>query len=142
MGEALAGDLSFIRVIKEGHFFMACKIADNEPLQRLRKDLGVPFQCHSLRDHCQQGADRRLGKATMGGAGAAIGYCQALFNRAGTSDIQSRLVLEVLSTINAPWSQSHELFWGYRHDETAAGFLQNALEPLTDRKSTRLNSSH
>lgn len=109
---------------------MGCKIAENRPLQDLRKALGLPFQCHSLRDHCQQGADRRLGEAAMGGAGAAIGYCQALFNRTGTSDLQSRLVLKALREINAPWSQSHELFWGYRNDETASGFLHNALEPL------------
>jgi hypothetical protein len=109
---------------------MACKVAENLPLQNLRHSLGLPFQCHSLRDHCAQGASRQLGDAALGGAGAAIGYCQALFNRAGTSDMQSRMVLEALSTINAPWSKSHELFWGYRHDETAACFLQNALEPL------------
>jgi len=60
---------------------MACKVADNQPLQRLRKDLGLPFQCHSLREHCVQGQSRQIGDFTMGGSGAAIGYCQALFNR-------------------------------------------------------------
>lgn len=109
---------------------MACKVAENLPLQNLRTNLGLPFRCHSLREHCVQGANRQLGDATLGGDGAAIGYCQALFSRAGTSDTQSRVVLEALSNINAPWAKSHELFWGYRHDQTADDFLCRALDPL------------
>jgi len=109
---------------------MACKVAENLPLQNLRKTIGLPFQCHSLREHCIQGANRQLGNAALGGDGAAIGYCQALFNRAGTSDIQSRMVLEALSNINAPWAKSHELFWGYRRDQAANDFVSRALDPL------------
>lgn len=109
---------------------MVCKVADNPPLQVLRRRLGLPSQCHSLREQCAQGYYRQLGAFTMGGSGAAIGYCQALFNRVGPPGQHTRTVTDVLMSINAPWSKSHELFWGYRNNEPASEFLNQAIGPL------------
>lgn len=110
---------------------MTCRIADNQPLKNLRKDLGAPPQCHSLREHCIQNLHRQLGGFTMGGSGAALGYCQALFNRTGPSDSHTRAVIQALADLAAPWPKSHELFWGYRRDESASVFLEKALAPLS-----------
>lgn len=109
---------------------MVCKVADNPPLQVLRKHLGLAPQCHSLREHCVQGLNRQLGAFTMGGSGAAIGYCQAVFNRVGPPSQHTKTVSEALMRINAPWSKSHELYWGYRDKESACEFLNEAITPL------------
>lgn len=109
---------------------MVCKVADNPPLQVLRRHLGLSPQCHSLREHCVQGYNRQLGAFTMGGSGAAIGYCQAVFNRVGPPSQQTKTVTEALMKINAPWSKSHELYWGYRDKEAASDFLNEAITPL------------
>lgn len=66
----------------------------------------------------------------MGGPGAAIGYCQALFGRAGAPDVHTTAVLDALHSIDAPWARSHELYWGYRQNETADEFIGKAIAPL------------
>ncbi len=109
---------------------MTCKIADNEPLKRLREDLDLPFQCHSFREHCAQGYERATGDLALGVPGAALGYCQALFNRQRSPDVHTEYVQQRLSEIGAPWANSHELYWGYRHEETASEFLQKGMRPL------------
>lgn len=109
---------------------MACKVAENIPLSKLRDDLGLPYQCHSLREDCIHNYTKPSGNYTMGIPGAAIGYCQALFNNAGNPEAHTNLVIDQLTQIDAPWLMSHELFWGYNNNETADSFVSGAIKPL------------
>ena len=109
---------------------MVCKVADHKPLVSLREELGLTPQCHSLRDRCIHGYMRQTGDYTMGIPGAALGYCQALFNRAGGPEIHTEEVTRLLSEIDAPWAKSHELYWGNRQDETPAQFVEEGMRPL------------
>ena len=110
---------------------MACSIAENQPLLRLAETLGVSHQCHSTRPRCVAGLSAKRCDAVFGIPGAAIGYCQALFNYAGASADHTAKVKTLLREINAPWSESHELFWGYRcPDEHPIDFLTEAIRPL------------
>lgn len=109
---------------------MACKIAENRPLSLLRQEIGLPNQCHSLREDCIHGYERHTGEYIMGIPGAALGYCQALFNRDGGPEIHTKKVTALLSEIGAPWAKSHELFWGNRRDESASEFVAQGMRPL------------
>ena len=111
---------------------MGCRIAENVPLQRLQRQLGLPRQCHSLRSVCAEGIQRSKveEKGTLAAAGAVIGYCQALFNRGGDAKEHTELVLNSLGSINAPWRNSHELFYGYKCSDSAGTFVERAFEPL------------
>lgn len=109
---------------------MACSIADNTPLKKLQVDLGLPPQCHSLRAHCIQGYESRTVEHTLGLPGTAIGYCQALFNYAGDPVSHTSKVIRLLKEINAPWANSHELFWGHKKQESPTEFVEQAISPL------------
>jgi hypothetical protein len=109
---------------------MGCHLAENGPLKRLRDDLGFPDQCHSLRPRCIEGFEPRKGSAVLGAPGAVIGYCQALFNYAGNPAAHTRRVVRLLNEIEAPWANSHELFWGFRRDESPSAFVQRGITPL------------
>jgi hypothetical protein len=39
-------------------------------------------------------------------------------------------VINLLSEIDAPWVNSHELFWGYKNFETTDTYLNSAITPL------------
>lgn len=109
---------------------MACSIAENVPLKSLAEELNLPHQCHSTRPRCIQGFEQRDGNNVFGIPGAAIGYCQALFNYEGTPEGHTKKVVNLLSEINAPWVNSHELFWGYKNIEATGVFLHKAIMPL------------
>lgn len=109
---------------------MGCKIAENEPLKRLRMDIGLPLQCHSLREDCIHKLQRADGNGTMGIPGAAIGYCQALFRKTTSSEDNTRKIIKNLQEIKAPWHLSHELFWGDKGSEPLEEFLTNSMLPL------------
>lgn len=109
---------------------MVCKIADNEPLKLLRDDLGLASQCHSLLRKCIRGHEKRTGNLIMGIPGAALGYCQALFVRVGDAEVHTEHVINQLEIIDAPWSRSHELFWGNRQNESPNEFVDKGIRPL------------
>jgi len=110
---------------------MACRIAENGPLKALAADLGIGFQCHSFREHCVLGRERVKGESTLGSQGAIMGYCQALFNREGSYEDHTKRLTSYLNEIDAPWSRSHELFWGHKDmSSTESGFLRSAIQPL------------
>lgn len=109
---------------------MVCSIAYNRPLTRMRTDLGLPAQCHGLRDECIKGYRAAPSDYAMGIPGAAIGYCQALFNRDGSSAVHTSRVIKLLEEIEAPWAHSHEMFWGYRQGEPPAAFIEQGVTPL------------
>jgi hypothetical protein len=101
-----------------------------DTLQQLRSDLKLPAQCHSLRDGCIHKLPQLTGNSTLGIPGAALGYCQALFNYEGSPEKHTQKVKEYLAQIDAPWCESHELFWGFRESETPANFLHEGMTPL------------
>jgi len=110
---------------------MACTLAENRPLGRLRRALGIAPSCHSPRSGCIMGYERPAARDAFGAPGAVIGYCQALFNRSGSPADHTRRVVRLLEGVNAPWSRSHEMFWGHRQDsEGAAEFIENGVQPL------------
>lgn len=109
---------------------MACRIADNLPLQTLLKDIGSSARCHSYRKGCVHGLPGPSADSVLGTAGAAIGYCQALFQRVGTARQNTERVAKLLGEIGAPWSRSHELFWGHRGEQTPTQFVNDAAAPL------------
>lgn len=109
---------------------MACRLAENEPLMELQRDLGLPPQCHSLREDCVHGHPKRIGTYAMGIPGAVIGYCQALLNYEGNPEKHTVSMTKVLEDIGAPWAKSHELFWGYRKEEKVSEYIEEALSPL------------
>lgn len=109
---------------------MGCSIAENEPLKLLRKELGIADQCHSLRTDCFHDLGRPRGDFALGIPGAALGYCQALFKKQGQSEENTQNILELLETIDAPWSKSHELFWGNKISESTEEFLSGSVKPL------------
>ncbi len=109
---------------------MACSIAENEPLKALRNELGIPNQCHSLRKDCFHKLNHPVGNYTLGIPGAAIGYCQALFRKESGSKEHTEFIVKELEKINAPWSKSHELYWGNKINESTEDFLKNSVEPL------------
>jgi hypothetical protein len=109
---------------------MACSLAENQPLSDLRKALSLPRQCHSRRPSCLKGLEARSGDDVLGIAGAALGYCQALFNSAGNPEAHTAHVQDQLARIGAPWANSHELFWGYRREEPAAQYVSAGIRPL------------
>lgn len=109
---------------------MACRLAENEPLLQLREDLGLPKQCHSLREDCVHGLTRLEKHQVLAAPGAVIGYCQALFNRVGDPREHTSRFTSLLQSIGAPWPKSHELFWGYRGADQPQAYLNGALGPL------------
>ncbi len=109
---------------------MACRIADNKPLARLSRELGIAPRCHGKRRECIQGFESHGDGFVMGAAGAAIGYCQALFANAGNPRRHTEKVQRLLREIEAPWCESHELQWGYRLNATATDFVSDACAPL------------
>jgi len=109
---------------------MVCSIAYNRPLTKMRSDLGLPEQCHGLRNECVKGYRPASRDFAMGVPGAALGYCQALFNRGGASGMHTSRVMQLLDAIGAPWAHSHELFWGYRQEEGPAEFIEQGVLPL------------
>ncbi len=109
---------------------MVCTIAENAPLNRLSLDLGVGLQCHSLRKHCVKALERREGDFFMGIPGAALGYCQALFQRSGNAYEHTINVARYLSEINAPWSRSHEMFLGYQGNQSVEEFVRDGTSSL------------
>ncbi len=117
---------------------MGCVIADNKPLKMLRKDLGLPESCHSSRGRCVRDLSvsdhysTRSRDYTMASAGAAIGYCQGLFNRHGSADAHTRHVADQLSSIDAPWPRSHELLLGYSDTADIGEYLTMAMDPLKE----------
>jgi len=109
---------------------MACRIADNPPLQLLMKDIGVQPRCHSYRAGCVHGLPAPSKDQFLGTTGAAIGYCQALFNRLGTARENTSRIVGLLQEIDAPWHSSHELFFGHVGKQQPAAFVNDASEPL------------
>lgn len=109
---------------------MACSLAENRPLNDLRKALGLPRQCHSRRPSCLKGMQSRSGDDVLGIAGAALGYCQALFSFIGDPEAHTAHVQEQLVRVGAPWANSHELFWGYRRGEAAGEYVSAGIRPL------------
>lgn len=109
---------------------MGCSIAENEPLKKLRKELGIQNQCHSLREDCFHELGRPKGEFTLGIPGAALGYCQALFKKEGSSEENTLNILNLLEKIDAPWAKSHELFWGNKNGEMTEEFILNSVNPL------------
>ncbi len=110
---------------------MVCKVADNPPLRKLRADLGFASVCHSFRASCIHRLPTPEPQFNLGGPGAAIGYCQALFHSIGDPEQNTLAVTEVLHEIGAPWSKSHELFWGYREQVPVSEYVKRASKPLT-----------
>jgi hypothetical protein len=109
---------------------MACRIADNKPLAKLSRELGISPRCHGKRRECIQGFQTHDGAFVMGAAGAAIGYCQALFANTGNARQHTEKLQRLLREIEAPWCESHELQWGYRLNASAGDFVSNACAPL------------
>ena len=109
---------------------MACKIAENLPLSKLAKSLGVPVRCHGRRHACIQNLAMESEDVVLGAAGAVLGYCQALFQPSATATEHTLKVSRLLAEIRAPWAQSHELFLGHRGRQTTTGFVSDAFEPL------------
>lgn len=109
---------------------MGCHIAENRPLSLLRDHLGLEEQCHSFRTTCAMARDSDKGHNALGAPGAVIGYCQALFNYQGSARRQTEHVMKMLKDMSAPWWASHEMFWGYRGDESASDYLRDGMEPL------------
>lgn len=109
---------------------MTCRIADNPPLALLRSILEVPTTCHSRRPQCVHALPQDHSSTALGAPGAALGYCQALFASSTSPELHTRKVIGHLRRIAAPWPLSHELFWGYRRDETPGEYVQRAMAPL------------
>lgn len=109
---------------------MACKIAENSPLRRLRTDLGYDPICHSFRADCIHRLAQPKPEYNLGGPGAAIGYCQALFNNEESPGKNTLRVSKLLEEIKAPWHKSHELFWGYRGETAISDYVIEASKPL------------
>ena len=109
---------------------MGCKIAENLPLSKLAKTLGVSVRCHGRRHACIQNLSMEADDVVLGAAGAVLGYCQALFQPSATPAEHTIKVSRLLSEIDAPWAQSHELFLGHRGNRTTTGFVSDAFEPL------------
>lgn len=109
---------------------MVCSIADNRPLLKLERELNLPRRCHGKRKECIKGFESSSGDFVMGLPGTAIGYCQALFNYAGSASLHTEKVTKMLQEIDAPWALSHELFWGHRSKESATDYIEQATRPL------------
>jgi hypothetical protein len=109
---------------------MGCKIAENLPLSKLATTLGVPLRCHGRRHACIQNLSMEAGDVVLGASGAVLGYCQALFQPSTTPTEHTIKVKRLLSEIDAPWAQSHELFLGHRGSRTTMNFVSGAFEPL------------
>jgi len=109
---------------------MVCAIADNSPLTLLQQSLELVPRCHSYRQHCMQALEPQQGGFALGIPGAAMGFCQALFNRVGKSKAHTTRVIALLEEIGAPWAHSHEMFWGYRADEGPSEFVAGGMAPL------------
>lgn len=109
---------------------MVCSIADNNPLKKLERELGLPTHCHGKRRDCIHGFATREGEFVLGLPGTALGYCQALFGYAGSPKEHTAKVAALLQEIGAPWSCSHEMFWGFRRSEEPSAFIEDAIQPL------------
>jgi hypothetical protein len=109
---------------------MVCKVADNPPLKKLRNDLGFKPVCHSFRASCIHRLPTPSKDYNLGGPGAAIGYCQALFNKVGSPHENTNNVVSLLQEIGAPWAKSHELFWGYKGESSTEEYVVDASGPL------------
>jgi len=110
---------------------MSCRIAENEPLKKLRSEFNLLPQCHSLRtDDCIHKLDKPTGNYAMGIPGAALGYCQALFIKNTDPKSNTENILDLLGSIKAPWYKSHELYWGNKADESVKDFITLSIQPL------------
>jgi hypothetical protein len=109
---------------------MICSIADNRPLKKLERALNLAPRCHGKRRECVQGFETSNGDFVMGLPGTALGYCQALFGYAGSPQLHTSKVLKLLTEVEAPWSHSHELFWGHRQTESPGQFIERGMKPL------------
>lgn len=112
---------------------MACKIAAHKPLEKLRKDIGAPAQCHSTRKVYVLKESRASDTpATMGIQGAAIGYCQGLFNKQTENpEDHTTHVAEQLKAIDAPFYASHELLMTQKPAAMSVDeYVRRAAAPL------------
>ena len=109
---------------------MVCSIADNRPIKRLEKELGITPRCHGKRRECLLGFESQSGDFVMGLPGTALGYCQALFQPENSPETLTTKMRRLLMEINAPWHDSHELFWGYRGTMRAQEYIASAMAPL------------
>ncbi|MBE2284579.1 MAG: hypothetical protein IAE77_14070 [Prosthecobacter sp.] len=109
---------------------MACSVANNTPLKRLEAELNLPKRCHGRRAHCIKGFEAAPADSILGMPGTAIGYCQALFPRETSAKEHTKKVSRLLDEIQAPWANSHELFWGYKQDQSPAPYVNDATAPL------------
>jgi hypothetical protein len=115
---------------------MACSIAENKPLKALRQKLNLPVFCHGIREDCLHNYLAHTGKGTMGIPGAAIGYCQALYVKKMGPKNHSQHLIDLLTSINAPWAKSHEIFWENIQNEPTEVFLKESIEPLSEKGRT------
>lgn len=114
---------------------MACDIANNGPLQLLRKRLGVPEHCHSslrlggCHHHLAENEDMT---AVRGGMGAVLGWCQALFPHKNQWPADhTEYISAMLTNLNAFWPKSQEIYYGHRPPAmSATDFLTQAMRPL------------
>lgn len=112
---------------------MACAVAENSPLERLRVRIGAPPLCHSRRPGCMHGLASADEGKVLGSQGAAIGYCQALFRYSGSTASHTAQVLRQLREAGAPWAWSHELFWGFKQpQEQTRCFVSEGMRPLSN----------
>jgi len=109
---------------------MVCKVAENGPLSAMRDDIGAERVCHSFRAGCIHRLRQADARHALGAPGAAIGYCQALFNRAGSHDENTQRIVKLLDEIGAPWHRSHELFWGNRGESAVQEYVLEASASL------------
>lgn len=109
---------------------MACRIADNPALERLRADIGADRLCHSQRVDCIRRLPRAENEGFYGIAGAFMGYCQALFALKGSRASNTERITALLERENLPWARSHELFHGHRRELTVGEFVTQAAAPL------------
>lgn len=112
---------------------MVCSVAENQPLQRLAQDLGAGAMCHGIQRTCVRKRAVSKSVGVMGAAGAALGYCQALFAARRSPGEHTSAVMSLLRGIGAPMPESHELFLGHAGDSEISEFLANAMEPLQCR---------
>ena len=109
---------------------MGCRLAENAPLGALRAEFGIEPSCHSFRDDCVHYLLQPTRQKALAATGAVIGYCQALFHRCRNACRKYTACGAPVSSIGAPWSHSHELYWGHRGADTPQAFINSAFEPF------------
>lgn len=113
---------------------MVCKIAMHKPLEKLRKIVRAPEQCHSSRPHCQLGYNQDQDRTTvLGIQGAAVGYCQGLLNKreGDTPEDHTIYFIDQLKSLRAPFYESHELLITQKpSDMSVEDYVRSAAKPL------------